>query len=360
MQIGIIGLPQTGKTTVLNALTGAHGEVGGFHAGVQTAAAVLKVPDVRLKRLAEIFQPRKITRATIELTEIGGAFAHLGAGGGDNAEALARARDMAALLVVLRAFPDPTVFHVLDGVDTERDLSRIRDELLLADLSVVENRIANIDKDLRRAPAAEREHLECELDALQRCREAIEQERGIRSVELSPAQQKVLRSYAFLTLKPMVVVLNVGEQQLAEPPVPQSMRALEPPPVAMCGKLEMEIMELDESDRPAFMADAGLDRSAAEAIIQCCYDALGVNTFYTYAHDEVRAWPVRGGADAVEAAGKVHTDMAAGFIRAEVVAYDHLAEAGSIKEAKAQGHVRMEGRDYQVQDGDVITFRFSK
>jgi hypothetical protein len=360
MDVGIVGLPQTGKTTVLNALTGAHGDVGGFHAAAQSSVAVLKVPDGRLDFLTAAFQPKKTTRATINFEDIAGIFSHMAAGGEDSSHAVAEARTKEALLVVLRAFRDPTVFHVLDTVDPARDLARMMDELLLADLAVVENRVANIQKEIKRTPTAEREVLEAELDALDRCRASIEQGRGIRGVALTATQEKLFRSYAFLTLKPMVCVLNVGEDQLADPPVPPALAKIEPPPVVMCGKLEMEIMDLAEGERAEFMEAAGLKELASSAIVRRCYDALGLRTFFTYAHDEVRAWTIRAGDDAVTAAGKIHTDMAHGFIRAEVVSFADLKACGSIKDARAQGKVRLEGRDYKVQDGDVITFRFSK
>jgi len=360
MKVGIIGLPQTGKTTVFNALTGAHGEVGGYHAGGAGGVAVLKVPDPRLEFLEQTFQPRKLVQATIEFEDIAGIFSHMGPGGEDSAHAVAAARDTEALLMVLRVFPDPTVFHVFETVDPARDFARMQEEMLLNDLRVIENRIEHIERDLRRAPAAEREHLQVELDLLARCREAVEQERGIRAVEMTDGQEKMLRSYAFLTLKPLVCVLNVGEDQLGEPPDPRVLGALPGPPVLMCGQLEMELLELEEEDRLEFMRGTGLAELGSHAVVRACYDALDVRTFFTYAHDEVRAWTVRAGDDAVTAAGKVHTDMAQGFIRAEVVGFDDLRACGSIKEAKAQGKVRLEGRDYEVQDGDVITFRFSK
>jgi len=176
---------------------------------------------------------------------------------------------------------------------------------------------------------------------------------------MTPPERKMLRSYAFLTLKPLVCVLNVGEEAVGEPPDPRLLSALERPPVVMSGRLEMELMELEEADRREFMEDAGLKELSAGAVVRACYDALDVRTFFTYAHDEVRAWTLRAGDDAQTAAGKVHTDMARGFIRAEVVAFEELKACGTLKEARARGKVRLEGKDYVVEDGDVITFRFS-
>jgi len=358
MRVGVVGLPQTGKTTVCNAVTGAHGEVGGYRAGGAADVAVLRVPDERLEFLTSLFEPTKTVHATIELADIAGIFTHMGKGGEDSARAFAIARDTDALLMVLRSFSDPAVPHVLGSVDPARDYARMDEELLLADLSVVENRTEHILREVKRKPVAEREQLQHELQLLEGCRKAVEQQHGIRSVQLSEAQEKMLRSYAFLTLKPLVCVLNVGEDQLGKASTAPQLQGLEPPPVEMCGKLEMEIAQLDEADRAEFMEDAGLTDLAALRLVRACYEAMGLRTFFTYAHDEVRAWTVHAGGNAVDAAAKVHTDMARGFIRAEVVAFDDLKACGSTKEAKARGELRLEGKDYEVQDGDVITFRF--
>jgi len=262
---------------------------------------------------------------------------------------------------VLREFADPTVPHVFGGVDPRRDAARISDELLLADLGIVEKRLGSLQKDLSRPiPASEREMLLEEQALLESCRQAIEQQRGIGSVEMSSAQEKMLRSYAFLTLKGAVWALNVGEDQVAGSPDLAGLSSLEPPPVPICARLEMEMMELDEEERVPFMEDAGLAELATSRLVRRCCEALAVRTFFTYAHDEVGAWMVQAGEDAVAAAGKIHTDMARGFIRAEVVGFDELVACGSLKDAKAHGKVRLEGKDYEVQDGDVMTFRFGR
>jgi len=299
-------------------------------------------------------------QAAIELEDIAGIFSHMGPGGGDSGRAVATARETDALLMVLRAFVDPTVFHIFGSINAPRDCARMIEEMLLADLGVIEKRIESIQRDLRKCPASEREHLHAETELLERCRQAIEQGRGVRAVGINEAQEKMVRSYALLTLKPVVYVLNIGEGQIGQASQLAEMRGLPQRPVVMCGKLEMELMELDQQDRPEFMKDAGLTELASEKVVRACYDALAVRTFFTYAHEEVRAWTLRAGENAVAAAGKIHTDMAEGFIRAEVVAFDELKACASMKEAKAHGKVRLEGRDYVVQDGDVITFRFGK
>lgn len=358
MKIGMVGLPQAGTTTVFNALTGAHGEVGGYGAGARVQMAVLKVPDERLEFLKELFHPKKTVHATVELEDVPGALSHLG-GGEHSAQALAALRGAEAVLVVLRSFKDPAIPHLQGSVDPLRDFHTISDELLLADLSVVENRIDRIEKDLKK-PSTDKKELESELDVLRHCHDALERREDISSVKMTAEQEKLLRSYAFLTIKPKLCVLNISEDQLRDLPEIPELDCLEPPPVKMCGELEMEIMELeDEQERQLFLSDAGIEELASASVVRACYEMLGLRTFFTSVSDQLRAWTVEAGDDAVTAAGKIHTDMAAGFIRAEVVNFEDLKESGAVQDARAAGKVRLEGKDYEVQDGDVITFRFN-
>ena len=358
MKVGIIGLPQGGQTTVFNAITGAHGEVGGYHGRGHLDVAVLKVPDARLAGLEAIFKPKELVHATVEFEDIVGIFAHLAGAAEEGGVPMAVLREADAILTVLRCFEDPTVLHIKGEPDPQRDLGIARDDLLIADLAVLENRIQTVQSDLRR-PSAEKDNLGAELELLERCRSAIEEGKGILSVEMGARQEKMLRSFAFLTLKPMLCVLNLGEDQLASPPVSDELARLEPPPIAMCGKLEMEMMELDEADREAFMQDAGIEELASGKIVRACYELLEQRSFFTFVSEKVRAWSVKAGENALDAAGKIHSDMVEGFIRAEVVAFNDLMECGSLQDARSAGKVRLEGRDYEVQDGDVITFRFS-
>jgi len=357
-KIGIIGLPQSGGTTVFNALTGAHGEVGGYHGAAHVQLGMVKVPDPRLGRLQELFAPEKTTSAAVEFEDIEGLLAGAGPVRESGAKTMAALRDANGILVVLRCFEDPAVPLAQGSVGPARDLKTIRDELLLADLKIVENRLETIEKGLPR-PRGEREALESEHEVLLRCREALESEAGLHNIKMSQSQERMLRSYAFLSLKPMLCILNIGEEHVNDSPRYTELDALRPPPVAFCSKLEMEIMELAEEDRGPFLADLGIGEPASGRIIRACYEMLNLVTFFTYAHDQLRAWPVNAGATAVEAAGKIHSDMAQGFIRAEVVSFDDLKDCGSMQEAKHQGKVRLEGRHYGVRDGDVITFRFS-
>jgi len=358
VRVGIVGLPQSGKTTVFNALTGAHGQVGGFHDEQRIDVAVLKVPDERLAFLGGLFEPEKLVAAVIEFEDIAGGFGHVGSGVAKSSQALAAMRGTEALLMVLRCFEDPSVPHVHGDVNPARDLSVMRDELTLADLGVVENRAEAIKRELKR-PTADRGELQAEAELLDRCKAALEQGHGVSTVQMTDAEEKMLRSYAFLTLKPALCVLNLGEDQIGHEPRFEELDGLEPEPISMCGKLEMEIMDLDEEDRQLFMEDLGIEELVAGRAVRACYELMGLRSFFTYAGKEVRAWTVKAGDDALTAAGKIHTDMAHGFIRAEVVHFDDLKESGSMQEARAGGKVRLEGKDYEVQDGDVITFRFS-
>jgi GTP-binding protein YchF len=356
MRIGIVGFPQSGKTTVFNALTGAHGDTSGYHPGVQVALGVVEVPDERLAALADLFSSEKSLPATLEFEDIGGVFTHL-TGGERSGAAIAALREVDGILMVLRCFESPFVAEILGEVNPRREYATMTQELLLADLEVVEKRLAAIEHDILRS-TADRDELQRERDLLERCRTALDQEEGLQSLPFNEAELKALRSYSFLTMKPVLCLLNIGEEQIASPA--EEPAGLGAPTVAMSAELEMELMELEEDERAAFVADAGLAHMAAGDVIAACYKLLGLISFFTYVSAELRAWSVVAGTDARSAAGKIHSDMEKGFIRAEVVAFDELRELGSLKEAKAHGKLRMEGKGYQVQDGDIITFHFSR
>jgi GTP-binding protein YchF len=355
MRVGMAGLPQAGTTTLFNTLTGAHAAVGGYRPGERVQIGMVTVPDGRLDVLAAMLHPKECTPATLEFEDVSGVFGHL-VGQEHSGRAVAALRDADAVLLVLRAFESAFVPEVLGRVDPAAEFQAMLQELLLADLQVIENRLQAVGRDLARGGMGHKDELERERDLLDRCRVAIEQGKGLSAIETSPMEHKSLRSYAFLTLKPRLCVLNIGEDQIAGPPVPPG---IEPPPIPVCAELEMELMELGEADRTVFMEDAGLDELGATRLIHTCYRGFGLASFFTCVSDKLRAWTVEAGADARTAAGKVHSDMEAGFIRAEVVGFEDLNQCGSIKEARNRGKLRMEGKDYIVQDGDVVTFHFT-
>jgi len=353
MKLGICGLPAAGKTTVFNALTGAHRAVGLHEA--ESHLATVRVPDARLDVLARMFQPSKITQATIDYVDIPGAQSD--SPRDDLIRLLAALRDADALLQVIRFFEHPAVPHPRGSLDPVRDDREFHAELILADLDITEKRLQKIEKDMRH-PRTDAAQLRAEYDLLRRCQQALERERPVRALGLKSEELKALRGFQFLTAKPVLKVLNVGEGALHGPTTEAAAAALGPGTIVMCAELEMEIQDLDESERPELLQGLGIGEPASARVIRASYALLGLRSFFTYVSDELRAWTIHEGDDALTAAGKIHSDIARGFIRAEVVHFDDLAAAGSLKEAKARGKLRLEGKGYKVQDGDVITFRF--
>lgn len=367
MQIAIVGLPGSGKTTVFNTLTGGHAETGGY-GGLTLHVGTVKVPDPRLERLAEIFRPRKIVHADVTYADLpappAAADGHIAA---DELppEHLARLRDADALLHVVRAFEDPAHPHVDGSVDPRRDLERLDLELALSDLGQVERRLERLTAAGRHGTPAEREANEREGEIVTRLRDALASGRPIRDVELAPEEERAIRSFGFLTQKPVLVLLNVGEADLPRAAALTTDIAARYPHErslvdALSAKIEMELGELEPDEAAAFMTELGLTGSSLDRVIRLSYRLLGLISFLTAGPDEVRAWPILDGATAVEAAGAIHTDLARGFIRAETVAYEDLVTLGSTAEARRHGKLRSEGRTYRVRDGDVIEILFSR
>lgn len=360
MQIGIIGLPLAGKTTLFNLLTGGEAATGGAAGRAQVNVGVARVPDRRLDVLAGMFHPRKVTPATIQFTDIAGFLP----GEGDRAKLnafLQGVRKSDALLHVVRAFENEALPHPLGSVDPLRDAREVDAELLLADLQVAEGAAARLAASKRRSPEEE-----ATLALVERCRAALEEGRPVRDLGLGEEEERLLRGYAFLTARPLIVAVNLSEAQLrsGDHPGRAGLAAYcaeqgGGEPVAFCGAVEAEIAALDEADREVFLAEYGLSEPGIARIARAAYAALGLVSFLTAGEDEVRAWPIRRGLTARQAAGKIHSDIEKGFIRAEVVAFADLEAAGSMKAVREQGRFRLEGRDYVVQDGDVISFRFN-
>jgi len=346
MKIGIVGFPRAGKTTVFNALTGLQAAVGGYGDPGKPNLGTIKVPDARIDRLSEIFSPRKTTYAEVVFVDLPGGER----GGVLDQTTLVQMRDADALVQVVRGFVDPVS---QDAAEPARDVAGFQSELVLADLAVLEKRAERLRKEKGK---------EQETELVERCLKALEAETPLRNIELSAAEQRTLSGFGLLSRLPVMVVVNVPEDQAAAPldaAVAERLRGESAPGLALCAQIEMEIASLDAADRTAFLADLGVAESARDRFIQAAYGLLELISFLTTGEDEVRAWPLRRGTPAVRAAGKIHSDIERGFIRAEVVAFDDFVRLGSDAKCREAGKLRLEGKDYVVQDGDIIHFRFN-
>jgi GTP-binding protein YchF len=367
MQIAIVGLAGSGKTTVFNTLTRGHAETGGY-GGVTLNVGVVKVPDPRLDTLAGIFKPKKIVHADVTYVDLPAPPASTEGHIGTEelpAEHLARLRDSDALLHVVRAFEDPANPHPDGSVDPARDLERLDLEFTLADLAMAERRLERLKTSGRHGTPAEREAAEREEVVVRRIHEGLEAGSPIRDLGLDADDEKAIRGFRFLTQKPVLVVLNVGEGDL--PGAPALVERLAAGydhrhalVEALSARIEMELGELEPDEAAAFMEELGIAESGLDRVIALSYRLLGLVSFLTAGPDEVRAWPIADGSTAVDAAGAIHTDLARGFIRAETVHYDDLVALGSMAEARRNGKLRSEGKTYRVRDGDVLEILFSR
>lgn len=362
LRTGLIGLSSVGKTTIFRLLTQTH-HTGTKAAGSRdTTVAVAQVPDQRLDRLSELFAPKKHTPATVNLIDMTG---HRGGDTGVGGLVdVAGYRDADAVLHVVRAFHDESIPHPAESVDPNRDVRVMEDELILADLAVAERRLIRLEKDQKKGQSKE---LEAEMSVLNKCKAKLEQGGALRALELDPIEMKLLRGFQFLSAKPMLLVLNVDESdtprstedtlerlQLQDFVAGPAIRA-----VSVCAKIELEISELDAEDRELFLQEIGLNGPGLDRVIRAAYELLGYLTFFTTGEDECRAWSIPEGTVAQIAASEIHTDISRGFIRAEVVEYDHLITRRSVAECRKHAEVRLEGKEYVVQDGDIINFRFA-
>jgi len=367
MQIAIVGLSGSGKTTVFNTLTRGHAQTGGY-GGMELHVGTVKVPDERLDKLAEIFKPKKIVHADVTYFDLPAPPASTEGRVGTEelpADQLARLREADALLHVVRAFEDPAVPHPDGSVDAWRDLERLDLEFTLADLSVMEKRIERLKVAGHHGPPAEREANDRELALLGRLHGPLTEGTPLRGQSLTADEEKSIRGFRFLTQKPVLVLLNVGEADLPrEAEIVAGIgkrygheRALVD---ALSAKIEMELGELEPEEAGVFMDELGLKESSLDRVLRLSYRLLGLISFLTAGPDEVRAWPIPDGSNAVDAAGVIHTDLAHGFIRAEVVPYEDLLALKTMAEARKHGKLRSEGKTYAVKDGDVVEILFSR
>jgi len=360
MKVGLLGFPKVGKTTLLNILTGAHIAVDKYASGKsQPNVGVARVPEPRLDRLAEMFHPKKTTYAQIDFLDIQG----LQKGEAKDALDLKEMRNVDAIAHVVRAFRDPEIAHSEGTIQPKRDLETMETELILADLDVAQRRLERLELNIKKMKNKDDE---AELPIMKRCLEALEKEIPIREVDLQDDEIRKIRGFAFLTAKPLLIIVNLDEADVRTIPTFVADLGLERHAgrrqMALCAisaKVEEEIAALEPADARAFLEDLGLREPAKDRLIRAAFGLLGLIQFFTAGEDECRSWPIRIGTRAPRAAGAIHSDIERGFIRAEVVTYDDLIAAGSLAAARERARLRAEGKEYVVKDGDVINFRFN-
>jgi ribosome-binding ATPase len=360
LKAGIVGFPLVGKTTLFKILTKAHVQTSKFTAGKSDShIGVAVVPDLRLEFLSGLFKPKKTTHATVEYIDIAG----LVKGDAKNVSQLGDVKNVEALVHVVRVFEDESIPHSEGAIDPKRDIGNLELELILSDLSIIERRLERLEKDMKKIKNNESEK---EFGLLKECKSWLEAEKPLRAFNLPEDHRRMLRGFMFLSEKPILHVLNLADDHAHE--VDRAIEAYQLQEIAahpnvgitaVCGKLESELVELSGEDAQAFLADYGLKESGLDRLIRVTYDLLGLISFFTVGEDECRAWTVRKGTSALKAAGVIHTDIERCFIRAEVVHYDKLEELKSLAAARDKGHLRLEGKEYAVQDGDIINFRHS-
>ncbi len=359
MELGIIGLPNSSKTTIFNALTRGDRPTSATSSGkLEFHTAVVDVPDDRVDALSALFKPRKTTYAKVTYTDIAGLDTGM-AQKGLSGQLRHRISQMDAFIHVLRAFEDHSVSHPLGSIHPQRDLEVLEQEMILLDLLAVQGRLERIAEGIKRAKKGEeRQALEAEQALFERLQAALEAETPLRDLDIGDEELNSLRGFGFLTLKPVLVLVNTGEERVP-PERFVTYHHRHTVVMSLQGKLEMEIAQLDLDEATVFMEEFDIAEPALSRMIRASYDLVGLQSFFTVGEDEVRAWTVRKGAAAVEAAGAIHSDLAKGFIRAEVVAYDDLMAAGGMAEAKKAAALRLEGKEYLVKDGDILHVRFS-
>lgn len=356
----MIGLPNVGKTTVFNALVGAGAVAANYpFSTVETNVGIAPLPDPRLYKLAEIFKSRKITPSTLEVRDIAGLVEGASKGEGLGNQFLSQIREVDALMHVVRCFEDPDVVHVGGGVDPIRDVQTIETELMLADLETLERRRQRLEKKAKSGEAAASR----ELGAIQKFMDLLNRSQWLGNQPFAPDEQAVLKDCQLLSAKPVVYIVNVAEGTGEETPLVRAVREYADKQgarlVTICGQLEAEVSTLPKEERDAYLKELGIQESGLVRLTRVAYDLLGLITFFTAGETESRAWPIRKGLKAPEAAGKIHSDMERGFIRAEVYHYDDLITCGSEAKVREKGLFRLEGKEYVIKEGDVVYFRFN-
>ncbi|MBB3908196.1 hypothetical protein GGQ95_002525 [Anoxybacillus rupiensis] len=360
---GIVGLPNVGKSTLFNAITKAGAESANYpFCTIEPNVGVVEVPDERLKKLTELVNPKKTVPTVFEFTDIAGIVKGASKGEGLGNKFLSHIRQVDAICQVVRCFADENITHVAGEVNPLSDIETINLELILADLETVDKRIDRVGK---LAKQKDKEAV-FEYEILMRLKETFEAGKAARTLSFTEEEMKVVKQLHLLTIKPMLYVANVGEEDIADPsanPYVQQVREFAQSDhaevIVVCAKVEEEIAQLDEEEKQMFLQELGIEQSGLDQLIRAAYNLLGLATYFTAGEQEVRAWTFRKGMKAPQCAGIIHSDFERGFIRAETVSYDDLLACGSMAAAREAGKVRLEGKDYEVQDGDIMHFRFN-
>lgn len=363
MKLGIVGLPNVGKSTLFNALTSANAEAANYpFCTIEPNVGVVPVPDSRLDELAELVNPEKITPATVEFFDIAGLVKGASKGEGLGNKFLSHIREVEAVVHVVRCFVDENVTHVEGRIDPINDIEIINIELMLSDLEIVQRRLSKIEKVVKADKSYEKE-----FELLNTIKNAIEEGTSLRSLSFTEEEMEIAKSFNLLSLKPVLYVCNISEDDLMGDlnnntyvkKVQEYAKKENSEVLVISAKIESEISQLDKEEKEVFLEELNLQESGLDKLIKASYNLLGLMSFLTAGPKEVRAWTIKKGTKAPQAAGKIHTDMERGFIRAEVINYKELINCGGYTQAKEKGLVRLEGKDYIMQDGDVVIFRFN-